>query len=269
MAPEGTRETEELNSKPVSLGKKLENEGRTAYLSALRVFKTMNKSIFAILIVLFVATFISANDLDHQVAAKKAFEAHGGEKLKSMRSLVVRGSAEISGSPQVTFPATFSTIFSGDKYLLEITNPFQPLRQVSDGNSTQSSLPGFSLPPVTRLGLPMLQRIGDEGFKVEPLPEKFKKRPGFRVVSPEGFYTDFLVDAKTGAIKSYESAFEIDGRLVSTSVEVDRVRDVDGVKIPERYSQRLELGQFTVYVTFRATEILVNSEMDTSIFNVR
>ena len=229
----------------------------------------MIKTILTILIVFSSVVFISANELEHEVAAKRAFEAHGGEKLRSMKSLVVRGSAEISGSPQVTFPASFATIFSGDKYLLEITNPFQPLRQVSDGNSTQSSLPGFSLPPVTRLGLPMLQRIGQEGFKVQALPDKFKKRPGFRVVSPEGFYTDFLVDTKSGAIKSYESAFEIDGRLVSTSVEVDRVRDVDGVKIPERYSQRLELGQFTVYVSFKATEILVNSELDAATFNVR
>ena len=229
----------------------------------------MKKTIFTTLILLSAAIVGFANDSSPEAAARKALEAHGGEKLKAMKSLVVRGAAEISGSPQVTFPATFSTIFSGDKYLLEITNPFQPLRQVSDGIATQSSLPGFSLPPVTRLGLPMLQRIGDEGFKVEALPEKFKKRPGFRVVSPEGFFTDFLVDAKTGAIKSYESAFEIDGRLVSTSVEVDRVKEVDGVKVPERYSQRLELGQFTVYVAFKATEILVNSEMDQSIFNVR
>jgi hypothetical protein len=228
----------------------------------------MKKLILSVIGILSVVSFGYANDEAHEVAAKRALEVHGGERLKNMSSLVVRGSAEISGSPQITFPATFSTIFAGEKYFLEITNPFQPLKQVSDGMSTQSSLPGFSLPPVTRLGLPMLQRIGDEGFKVEALPERFKRRPGFRVVSPEGFFTDFLVDAKSGAIKSYESAFEIEGRLVLTAVEVDRLREVDGVRVPERYSQRLELGQFTVYVAFRATEILVNSELDESVFKL-
>jgi hypothetical protein len=228
----------------------------------------MNKLILSVFGILALVSLSFANDASHEAAAKRALEVHGGESLRSMSSLVVRGTAEISGSPQITFPATFSTIFAGEKYFLEITNPFQPLKQVSDGTTTQSSLPGFSLPPVTRLGLPMLQRIGDEGFKVEPLPEKFKRRPGFRVVSPEGFFTDFLVDAKTGVIKSYESAFEIEGRVISTAVEVDRLKEVNGVRVPERYSQRLELGQFTVYVAFRANEILVNSELDDSVFKL-
>jgi hypothetical protein len=228
----------------------------------------MRKAILSIIVFLSMGSLLHADDSAHEVAARRALEVHGGEKLRNLTSLVVRGSAEISGSPQITFPATFSTIYAGDKYFLEITNPFQPLKQVSDGVATQSSLPGFSLPPVTRLGLPMLQRIGDEGFRVEPLPEKLRRRPGFRVVSPEGFFTDFIVDQRSGAIRSYESAFEIEGRLISTAVEVDRLKDVDGIKVPERYSQRLELGQFTVYVSFRANQILVNSELEADIFKV-
>ena len=228
----------------------------------------MKAKILTALLILSLPLTVLANENSHETTAKKALEAHGGEKLRALGTLVVRGTADISGSPSVTFPATFSTIFSGDKYFLEISNPFQPLKQVHDGTNTQSSVPGFSLPPVNRLGLPMLQRIGEKGFVVQALPEKFKKRPGFRVVSPEGFYTDFLVDQKTGEIKSYESSFEIDGRVISTAVEVDRMKDVDGLKIPERYSQRFELGQFTLYISFKANEILVNTELDPSIFKI-
>ena len=54
--------------------------------------------------------------------AKKTFAAHGGEKFKAMKTLVVKGSADISGSPTQTFPATFETIFSGDKYRFELNS---------------------------------------------------------------------------------------------------------------------------------------------------
>jgi hypothetical protein len=231
-------------------------------------YDDMKKSFLSAVCLLSLQFFAFAGDSLHEDVAKKALEAHGGEKLKSMSSLVVRGSAEISGSPAATFPATFSTVFAGDKYFLEIANPFQPLKQVHDGVNTESSVRGFSLPPLNRIGLPMLQRIGDKGFVVEALPERLRKRPGFRVVSPEGFFTDFIVDTKTGEIKSYESSFEIDGRVISTSVEVDRLKVVEGVKIPERYAQRFELGQLTFYISFKATEILVNSDLDQSIFKI-
>lgn len=200
--------------------------------------------------------------------AKATVVVYGGDKFKNMKTLVVRGTADVSGSPTVTFPASFAAIYSGDKYRLEISTPFQPFKQIYDGQNTSSSFDGLSLPPINRLGLPLLQRIDEKDFVVAALPEKYKGKTGFRVTSPEGYYTDFFIDAKTGLIKSYESSYDFRGRNITTSVEIDRVRDVEGVKIPERYAQRFDTGQLTIYADFKAKEILVNSAIADEIFAI-
>jgi len=202
--------------------------------------------------------------------AKATLAAHGGDKFKNMKTLDIRGSVDVTTTqfPQ-TIPATFVTIYAGDKYRLEIQNPFQPLKQVYDGQQTSSSINGFTFPPINRLGLPLLQKLGDKDFTVSALPEKLKKKKGFRLTSPEGFYTDFFVDDKTGQIKGYESSYDINGREVTTSVEIDKFRTVEGVVIPERYSQRFDLGQITAYADFKAKEILVNSVIKDEIFLIR
>jgi hypothetical protein len=202
--------------------------------------------------------------------AKLALAAHGGEKLRKMKTLVVRGSVDVTMSAVAqAIPATFITIFSGDKYRIEIANPFQPLKQVFDGTQTSSSLRGgFTLPPINRLGLPLLPRLGDFGFVVTALPDAKKKKKGFRMTSPEGLYTDFYLDEKTNLVTGYDSSYEIDGRNITTSVEVDKNRVVDGLTIPEKYSQRFDIETLTVYANFKAKDIVVNSEIKDSIFTL-
>ncbi len=200
--------------------------------------------------------------------AKATLAAHGGDKFKNMKTLVVRGTADVSGSPTTTFSGTFATVYSGDKYRLEISNPFQPFKQIYDGQQTSSSINGFTLPPINRLGLPLLQHIEEKDFTISALPEKSKKKYGFRITAPEGFYTDFFVDEKTGLVKSYESEYEMRNRTITTSVEIDKVRDVAGVKIPERYAQRFDLGQLTIYADFKAKDIQVNSPVADDVFAI-
>lgn len=202
--------------------------------------------------------------------AKLALAAHGGDKLRQMKTLVVRGSVDVTTSAIAqAIPATFITIFSGDKYRIEIANPFQPLKQVFDGTQTSSSLRGgFTLPPINRLGLPLLPRLGDFGFVITALPDAKKKKKGFRMTSPEGLYTDFYIDEKTSLITGYDSSYEIDGRKITTSVEIDKSRVVEGVTIPEKYSQRFDIETLTVYANFKAKDIVVNSEIKDSIFTL-
>ncbi len=200
--------------------------------------------------------------------AKAALVAHGGEKFKLMKTLVVRGTADVSGSPSTTFPSTFAMIYSGDKYRLEISSPFTPFKQIYDGEQTISSVNGFNLPPINRLGLPLLAKIDEKDFVVSALPEKSKKKNGFRITSPEGFYTDFFVDEKTNQVKSYEASYDFNGRSITTSVDIDKVREVEGVKIPERYAQRFETNNLTVYADFKAKEISVNSTVKDEIFSI-
>lgn len=211
----------------------------------------------------------AANDFAaEKELARLTVDAHGGSKLRLMKTLVIRGSADITVSTQ-RIPVTFVNMFAGDKYRFELTNPFQPIEQVSDGTTTTSTARGgFTLPPVNRLGFPILQRIGETGFIVTGLPEGKKKQKGFRVTSPEGYFNDFYLDSKTNQVKGYDSTFVIDGRTVKTSVEIDKLRLVDGVLVPERYVQRFDLDQFTIYASFKASEILVNSELGDDVFTV-
>ena len=125
---------------------------------------------------------------------------------------------------------------------------------------------GVELPPLTRLGFPLLQRMGDTGFVVSSLPATAKKKLGFRMTAPDGFFTDFYVDEKTKQVKGYESQYENGGRIVTTSVEIEKYRTVEGVIVPEKYSQRFDLGQLVVYGDFKSKEILVNSPIADDVF---
>lgn len=198
-------------------------------------------------------------------AAKATLAVHGGDKLKKMRSLVMKGAVDLNTFGQ-SIPGAFSTAVSGEKYFFEINSAVQQLKQVFDGRETYSSIQGFSLPPVTSLGLPLLAKVGDSGFAVTALPETAKKKKGFRVTTPEGFYTDFFTDDKTNQIKGYESAFELEGRVVTTSVDVDEFQTVEGIVVPKKYSQRFDLGPITAYANFRTREILINTTIEDSAF---
>ena len=202
--------------------------------------------------------------------AKLALEAHGGEKLRGMRSLIVRGSVDVTTSAfNQAIPATFVVVLAKEKYRFEIMNPFQPVKQVFDGVNTSSNIQGgMTLPPVTRLGFPLLPMVGQPGFIVTPLPEGKKKTKGFRMTSPDGYYTDFYLNEKTNQIKGYDSSYDIRGRAVTTSVEVDTLRVVDGITVPDKYAQRIDTEQVTIYAVFKTKEILVNTPVDDEVFSV-
>jgi hypothetical protein len=198
--------------------------------------------------------------------AKAVLAAHGGDKLKKLQSFLVKGSVDVSFQGQ-SLPGAFSTAFSGEKYYFEIVTAVQQLKQVYDGQRTSSSLNGFSLPPVTSLGFPLLPKIGDAGYVVAALPDG--KRKGFRMTTPEGFYTDFIVNDKTGQVKSYESKWMDDGgRTITTSVEIDEFLTVDGLLVPKRYSQRFDLGPIAAYASFKAKDIKINTAIENSAFTI-
>lgn len=206
---------------------------------------------------------------DAEIAlAKLALQAHGGDKLKNMKSLVVRGSVDMTTSMiNQAIPSTFSMVLAKEKYRLELANQFQSFKQVSDGVNTTSSIQsGWTLPPITRVGFPLLQMIGEPGFVITPLPNDKKKQKGFRMTSPDGYSTDFYVDEKTNQIKGYDGTYDIRGRVVTTSAVIDKLRSVDGLLIPEKYAQRFELEQIIIYCDFKVKEVLVNSELGDDVF---
>jgi hypothetical protein len=210
----------------------------------------------------------SAADKDAAfVVAKAALAAHGGDKFKQMKSIVMKGSVDLNVSNQV-LPGAFSIAMSGDKYYFEINSIVQSIKQIYDGQQTYSSISGFMVPPPTSVGFAVLARVGDTGYAITPYGDEKKKRKGFRITAPDGFYTDFYVDDKTGQVKGYESAFEVGQRLVTTSAEIDQVETVDGVVVPKKYSQRFDLGNLTAYASFNTKDIKVNPPMDEGAFAI-
>lgn len=208
------------------------------------------------------ATATVSSPLD---VAKAALAAHGGDKLKNMKALVMKGSLDLNVFNQIT-PAAFSVAISGEKYSFEINNPFQPMKQVFDGTRTYSTIQGFELPPITSLGFPLLPKVGVDGYAITTLADVKKKRKGFRITTPDGFYTDFFVDDKTSQIKGYESSYVVRDREVTTSVEIDEFQTVEGIVVPKKYSQRFDLGSITAYANFKTKDILINAPIDDSVF---
>jgi hypothetical protein len=211
-------------------------------------------------------TAVKTTDTAEELA-KKSVAAHGGDKLKNIKNLVVSGGINVTTSFSAqSFPGTFNMVFAGDKYRLEI-NSIQAFKQIFDGQQTYSSLGrDFSMPPINKVGLPVLAKIGEQGYTVSELPEKLSKKSGFRVTTPEGYFTDFVLDSKTNQVKEYESAYQISGREVTTSVAIDKYREIDGVLVNEKFAQRFDMGQMTIYAEFKAKDILIDSKLDDDIF---
>lgn len=216
-----------------------------------------------------------ADKPDTTVADKAARElatavlaAHGGDKLKQMKSLTLSGSVDVNAFGQAV-PATFAMVFAGEKYRIDLNNPFQPIKQIYDGTQTLTNSPtAFKLPPLDRTGFYVLGRIGDATFPINALPATAKGKSGFRITAPDCNYTDFYVDDKTKQVKGYESAFEFNGTPGTTSVEIDKYRASEGLIIPEKFAQRFDLGQITAYCNFKAKEIAVNTTISPDVFTM-
>lgn len=239
----------------------------------------MKKYFTVLLVILFaIAAFAQENEKKTESKtdnpalklAEETLKTHGGDKLKQIKTLTIIGSVDVTVSAfQQEIPASFVTIFAGEKYRFELNNPFQPIKQIYDGEQTLTNVKnGFTMPPLNRLGFPLIQKIGDEGFEITALPEDKAKKEGFRITSPEGYYTDFYVDKKTKQIKGFDSSYIINGRTVTTSAEIDKFKTVDGVVVPEKYAQRFDLQQMTVYADFKAKQIIVNKEIADDVFTM-
>lgn len=55
---------------------------------------------------------------------------------------------------------------------------------------------------------------------------------------------------------------------MTTVVEIDKYKIVEGITVPERYAQRFDLGQMTAYANFKSKEILINTEISDEVFTL-
>src|SRR2546425_4008532 len=149
------------------------------------------------------APAITANSTPLELA-RAALAAQGGDKFKNLKSTMLVGTVDLypPGTIQST-PGKFVMITVGDKMRIDIEAIGMPkFKQVFDGQRSYSSIPGAEMPPLSKVGLPVLGKFDQPGYKVSALPDK-KKLRGFRVVDPDGNTTDFYLDPANGRVMQY------------------------------------------------------------------
>ena len=119
--------------------------------------------------------------------ARAALAAHGGDKFKAVKSMILRGSVDLY-APNSTQPRPggFIIVTAGDKARVEIdASPIIAFKQIDDGERSYSSLPNVQLPPLGRFGMNVLGKFDQPGFSVTAIPDK-KKQRGFRIADADG-----------------------------------------------------------------------------------
>ena len=198
--------------------------------------------------------------------ARIALAAQGGEKFKTLKSMVLRGSVDLyrPNSTQ-SIPGGFIWVVAGDKVRLEVDAQPAPVsfKQIFDGQRGYSSLPGVELPPASKVGLPVLAKYDQAGYVVTALPDK-KKLRAFRITDAEGHVTDFHVDATTGRVMSFLVPYG--GFTFGT--ENKKFKEVDGVLVPTEFTQRLEMQQGAFFAEYKVKDIKLNNPLGDDVFEI-
>lgn len=197
--------------------------------------------------------------------AKAAFTAQGGEKFRAVQNMMLRGSVSLypPNSPQ-SIPGAFSIVTAADKLRMEIdARPVIVFKQIYDGQNSYSSMPGVEVPPLSKYGLGVLSKFDQPGYKVTALANK-KKLRGFRVADPEGYATDFYIDATNGRIMEF--FLNYGGYTFGTANS--KFKEVDGVLIPFSFSQRFEMPQGAFFAEYNVKEVKLNQTLGDDAFAI-
>ena len=195
--------------------------------------------------------------------ARAALAAQGGEKFKSLKSMVLRGSVDLypPNSTQ-SIPGGFVWVVAGDKIRLEIdARPAVSFKQIFDGQRSYSSIPGVELPPASKFGLPLLAKFDQAGYTVSAIPDK-KKQRGFRIADADGNVTDFYIDTTTARVMTFLIPYN--GYTFGT--ENKKLKEIDGVLIPFNFTQRLEMPQGAFFAEYRVKDVKLNQALGDDVF---
>ena len=197
--------------------------------------------------------------------ARAALAAHGGDKFKTVKSMILRGSVDLY-APNSTQPRPggFIIVTAGDKARVEIdASPVIAFKQIDDGERSYSSLPNVQLPPLGRFGMNVLTKFDQPGFSVTAIPDK-KKQRGFRIADADGYATDFYIDPANGRVMSF--LINYNGYVFGT--EHKKFKDVEGVLIPSNFSQRLEMTQGAFFADYNVKDIKLNNPLGDDVFAI-
>ena len=197
--------------------------------------------------------------------AKAAFIAQGGEKLRSVQNIVLRGSVQLYPPNSVqSIPGSFTLVTAGLNLRMDIdARPAIVFKQIYNGEQSYSSMPNVQMPPLTKYGLSALSRYDQQGYQLSALPNK-KKQRAFRLVDPEGYTTDFYIDPTNGRVMSYMLYYQ--GLTLGT--EHTKFKDMDGVLVPMNFSQKFEMTQGSFFAEFSAKDVQVNQKLAEDAFAI-
>jgi hypothetical protein len=197
--------------------------------------------------------------------AKAAFIAQGGEKLRTVQNIMLRGSVQLYPPNSVqSIPGSFSLVTAGQNLRLDIdARPAIVFKQIYNGQQSYSSMPNVEMPPLTKYGLNALSRYDQAGYQITALPNK-KKQRAFRLVDPDGYTTDFYIDPTTGRVMSFMLYYN--GLTLGT--EHSKFKDVEGVLIPSSFSQKFEMPMGAFFAEFSAKEIKINQPLAEDAFAI-
>lgn len=197
--------------------------------------------------------------------AKAALAAQGGDKFKSLKSMVLKGSVDLyAPNSTQSVPGGFVWVVAGNKVRIEVdARPAVAFKQIYDGERSFSSLPGVELPPASKFGLAVLGKYDQPGYAVTALPDK-KKLRGFRITDPEGNITDFYLDPANGRVMSFLIPYA--GYTFGT--ENKKFKEVDGVLVPVSFSQRLEMAAGAFFADYSVKDVKLNNPLGDEVFAI-
>jgi hypothetical protein len=197
--------------------------------------------------------------------ARAALAAQGGEKFKSVKNVVLRGSVDLypPNSTQST-PGAFVIVTAGDKMRMEIdARPAISFKQIFDGQQSYSSLPRVELPPLSKFGIAVLTKFDLPGYTVSAISDK-KKQRGFRISDEDGNSTDFYLDSTTGRVMSFLVPYN--GQTFGT--EYKKFKDFEGVLIPSSFTMRMEMPQGAFFADFKVKDTKLNQALGDDVFAI-
>jgi len=195
--------------------------------------------------------------------ARAALAAQGGDKLKAVKNMILRGSVDLyAPNSTQSIPGGFVIVTAGDKLRSEVdARPAISFKQIYDGQTSYSSLPGVDMPPLTKFGIGLLMKYDQAGYTVSAIPDK-KKMRGFRIADAEGHITDFYVDVATARVMSYSIPYS--GYTFAT--EIKKYKEVDGVQVPVNFTQRLEMPQGAFFADYNVKDVKLNNQIGDDVF---
>ena len=136
-------------------------------------------------------------------------------------------------------------------------------KQIYDGQQSYSSMPGVELPPLSKFGMGVLGKFDQPGYKVSALPNK-KKLRGFRISDPEGYTTDFYIDATNGRVMEFSLTYN----NYTFGTANDKFKEFDGVLVATNFSQRFEMAQGAFFAEYSVKEVKLNQTLGEDIFAI-